>query len=86
MRHSDKDCMVNNSAALQTLECHFSSGRKEFTDNNLLIITFKNLEAAGLEKWFRDCGGVNRYGTHRLVCLNGWSIGGGIIRSMALLE
>lgn len=50
MRHSDKDCMVNNSAALQTLECHFSSGRKEFTDNNLLIITFKNLEAAGLEK------------------------------------
>lgn len=50
MRHSDKDCMVNNSTALQTLECHFSSGRKEFTDNNLLIITFKNLEAAGLEK------------------------------------
>jgi len=34
----------------------------------------------GLLRWFSSCGGLKRFGPHRLMCLNAWPIGSGTIR------
>ena len=31
------------------------------------------------------CGGLNRYGPHRLICLNAWPIGSGAVRRCDLV-
>jgi hypothetical protein len=33
-----------------------------------------------------DCGALNRYGPHRLMCLNAWPMGSGTIKMCGLLE
>ena len=37
-------------------------------------------------KPFGFCGGLNRYGPHRLMCANAWPIGSGSIRRCGLVE
>jgi hypothetical protein len=33
-----------------------------------------------------DCDGLNRFGSHRFMCLNAWLTGNGTIGGVALLE
>jgi hypothetical protein len=59
-----------------------------------LVIPCPRGEEAGVSpKGLSLCGDLNRFGPHRLMCLNAWPIGSGIIRrgdlvgiGMALLE